>query len=341
MNIFELTRILNEAKARNEHVKVPEELKSTETELKKTANNFVKDVSVTEDPEAIEQAEIALRRAESFIEDKNVELTNEDSDNKIVRQLFVGCYEKLKKIGLYRKWMNEVIKNPVSDGFGGIADGKKISFREINPLFTPNFIPLLYSFRGGNDIARASGEFLMRLVFACLGIETEVAKKVDDSDIKTGDIKTKNAKNVTYEIKANNGRLDSMSKSTPEQLVEKIARLVKIFIGKQRFETKNGKVINRTSMSNEQFSKYVLQAWFQTVKENSGQNSRNIKLILVNKEGFLIISEDTIEECVKHLKLSIPKWMVDKVLENDIMSNGGTINIKDISLDRTIKISLK
>ena len=124
-------------------------------------------------------------------------------------------------------------------------------------------------------------------------------------------------------------------------MVEKIARLVKIFIGKQRFETKNGKVVNRTSMSNEQFSKYVLQAWFQTVKENSGQNSRNIKLILVNKEGFLIISEDTIEECVKHLKLSIPRWMVDKVLEEDIMNNGGTINVKDISLDRTIKISLR
>ena len=338
MNIFELTRILNEAKTKKESVKVPQELKATETELKKTANNFVKDVSGTEDPETIEQAEIALRRAESFIEDKNVELTNEENDNKIVRKLFIGSYEKLKKIGLYRQWMDKVIKNPVNDAFGGISDGKKISFREINPLFTPNFIPLLYSFRGGNNIARGSGEFLMRLVFGCLGIETEVAKKVDDSDIKTGDIKTKN---VTYEIKANNGRLDSMSKSTPEQLVEKIARLVKIFIDRQRFDTKNGRVVNRTSMSNEQFSKYVLKSWFQTVKENGGQNSKNVKLILVNKEGFLIISEDTIEECVKHLKLSIPRWMVDKVLENDIMSNGGTINIKDISLDRTIKISLK
>ena len=338
MNIFELTRILNEAKTKNEQVKVPEELKTTETELKKTANNFVKEVSVTEDPEAIEQAEIALRRAESFIEDKNVELANGENDKEIVRELFVGSYEKLKKIGLYRQWMDKVIKNPVNDAFGGISDGKKISFREINPLFTPNFIPLLYSFRGGNNIARGSGEFLMRLVFGCLGIETEVAKKVDESDIKTGDIKTKNA---TYEIKAHNGRLDSMSKSTPEQLVEKIVRLVEIFIRRQRFDTKNGRVVNRTSMSNEQFSKYVLQAWFQTVKENGGQNSKNIKLILVNKEGFLIISEDTIEECVKHLKLSIPRWMVDKVLENDIMSNGGTINIKDISLDRTIKISLK
>lgn len=75
----------------------------------------------------------------------------------------------------------------------------------------------MYSFRGGNNIARGSGEFLMRLVFGCLGVETEVAKKVDDSDIKTGDIKTKNVThNVTYEIKANDGRLDSMSKSTPE-----------------------------------------------------------------------------------------------------------------------------
>ena len=38
---------------------------------------------------------------------------NEENDNKIVRELFVGSYEKLKKIGLYRQWMNKVIKNPV------------------------------------------------------------------------------------------------------------------------------------------------------------------------------------------------------------------------------------
>lgn len=350
MNIFELTRILNEAKKRNKNndeegtskgVKIPEELKVTKDELNKTTKNFVlnaaKEGSHDNNPDVIEKAEIALRRAESFIEDKNAELMT--GGNEKVRNLFMSSYEKLKKIGLYRQWMDKVIENSVSTDFNGITEGEKISFKEINPLFTENFIPLLYSFRGGNDISRGSGEFLMRLVFACLGNESQVAKKIDNGDVKTGDI---TVGNTTYEIKANNGRLDSMRKSSPEQLVEKILRLVKIFINKNRFQTRNNKLVNRTTMTNEQFSKYVLRAWFQTIKENSiGQSNNQIKLILVNKKHFMIISEDSIDECVKHLKISIPQWMVDRVLKEQQIENGDVINVKDISLDRTIKISLR
>lgn len=142
------------------------------------------------------------------------------------------------------------------------------------------------------DISKGAGEFLMQLVIFSLTGELPVHND------GAGDISF-NGKD--YEIKSVGGRLDSKD----EQLEADFIEILKSWIA-QGFSLNDKKTKRVTGVGSKNYNVsfdpiQIISEWF---KRNGDLN-----LIVVSKQGFLIINKDNLESAAKHIYVQVPKWM--------------------------------
>lgn len=333
MNIFELTRILNEMDENKTRVEL------AGNNLKKTVDAFVTDFKTN--PKSDEKLAVYnLRKARQFISNADEwsednfkkSIGVDDTNNQLVDQLFrkqhilysTNTIHKFKTfksiieilqdnkvpIEFIKEFVNTVKQNEKII----IDDGKVISFEEVNQYLTSQIVSDLYKIKTP-DISKGAGEFLMKLVIFSLTGELPVHNE------GAGDISF-NGKD--YEIKSVGGRLDSKD----EQLESDFIEIMKSWIA-QGFSL-NGQKTKRVTGAggknyNDSFNPIqFLSKWF---KRNG-----NLNLIVVSKKGFLIINKDNLESAANHIYIQVPEWM-EKAAKGQAYS-------KNIGLDRTIKISL-
>lgn len=318
MNIFELTRILNEAKV--------EEIMQSKKELNLTTNDVVEEVIAKANKEQnpkkkeriLDDFDDNLDRAKSFIISLEKQIEGIDNhDNKNLTMFLNKNIERLRNVGITQTWIMKFLntENVTFDLSHGFHRWEQCCPELLKPRYVEKFFNMSRNTKG-------PGEFLLEL----LGLKTN-KNTVKPETGQGGDI---NIDGINYEVKGGSGRLDGTQLNDVCKIIRQNPNTIGFQIDVENTPKEEIKSILATKpftgvQTQDKNLVYTFLSEFFKGRNKSG------KLIVVNVKGYYVIEqEQKIDDEI--IKITIPRWIRYYAYTEEVLPHNDN--------DRMIKISI-